>query len=124
VKPQVARARANNIFQRVEKMIGPVAVQPSLDLQLKNIPYLLSGDFHLIYRPPPLFLPTGAAIQGLPREPLPDSRAVYSCCTGYTECWRDYPPASPAPPAVLPLFRRQNSRAPERSPRPAAPGLT
>src|SRR5262249_19587289 len=113
-----------NIFQRVEKMIGPVAVQPSLNLQLKNIPHLLSGDLHLIYRPPPLFLSTEAAIQGLPPEPLPDSRAVYSRCTGETECWRDSPPASSRPPqAALPLFRRQNSRAPGRSPRPSAPGL-
>src|SRR5262245_30400836 len=73
-------------------MIGPVAVQPSLNLQLKNIPHLLSGDLHLIYRPPPLFLSTEAAIQGLPPRPLPDSRPFYPRCTGKTEGGGILPP--------------------------------
>ena len=50
IHSEVARPLANSVVEGLSKVVGPVTVQPSLDLQLENIAYALFSDFHRVYR--------------------------------------------------------------------------
>ena len=50
IQSEVARPLANSVVEGLSKVIGPVTVQPSLDLQLENIAYALFPDFHSVCR--------------------------------------------------------------------------
>src|SRR5262249_14097982 len=45
---EVACPLANSIIKGLSKVVGPVTVQPSLDLQLQNIAYALFSNFHRV----------------------------------------------------------------------------
>ena len=48
IQSEVARPLANSVVEGLRKVVGPVTVQPSLDLQLQNIAYALFSDFHSV----------------------------------------------------------------------------
>ena len=48
IQSEVARTLANSVVEQLCEVVGPVTVQPSMDLQLENIAYALFSDFHRV----------------------------------------------------------------------------